>query len=294
MIPTFILEEHHEAFIVWNYAINKKFIADRNNTLFHVDEHSDMETPRFNKSILDLEGMEAIKEFTYKELNIASFVMPACYNGFFDKVYWIRQKHRKLRIKPVKMSIRSYNQTGRRLMSSTIKDIEKLPLDNDRKIFDYYLYEERHIPIGLDVVLDIDLDYFSCSGDPNVLKEIYIEITQAEFESFVRDKYHRLNYLGPKIDSLINEGKYYYIINNYNDIYPSNSKVNDEIIKNRIDKFLSNLIHQRINPIMISICRSRFSGYTPDDQWQLIEEYLLGRLNATFKLDIIDWENQGS
>jgi hypothetical protein len=125
-IPTFIIEEHHEAFIVWNYAIQQGWLPATGNCLFHVDEHSDMGTPRFNESIHSLNGdMVKVKEFTYQELNIASFVIPACYREIFNQVYWIRQKHRKTLHKPVEMFVRSYNQAGKRLLSGKMKHIKK-------------------------------------------------------------------------------------------------------------------------------------------------------------------------
>jgi hypothetical protein len=41
-IPIFIMEEHHEAFIVWNYAMRAGWIPVKENCLFHVDTHADM------------------------------------------------------------------------------------------------------------------------------------------------------------------------------------------------------------------------------------------------------------
>ena len=51
-IKTFIIEEHHEAYIVWNYAIQQGLIPATGNTLFHVVEHSDVGTPQFNISLV--------------------------------------------------------------------------------------------------------------------------------------------------------------------------------------------------------------------------------------------------
>lgn len=66
-IPTFIIEEHHEAFIAWNYAVQKGLIPPTGNTLFHVDEHSDMGMPRFNRSIHELnDNIEDIKDYSPK------------------------------------------------------------------------------------------------------------------------------------------------------------------------------------------------------------------------------------
>ena len=138
-IPTFIIEEHHEAFIVWNYAIQKGLIPPTGNTLFHVDEHSDMGTPRFNSSINGLNGdINTIKDFTYKELNIASFIMPAIYKGIFNQIHWIKQKHRMLEVKHEEMYIRSYNQLGKKMISGKISEIKNVSTDNDRKVFGFF------------------------------------------------------------------------------------------------------------------------------------------------------------
>lgn len=44
-IPFYIIEEHHEAFLIWHYAIIKGLINKNRNTLLHIDEHSDMLLP---------------------------------------------------------------------------------------------------------------------------------------------------------------------------------------------------------------------------------------------------------
>ena len=46
-----ILEEHHEAYCVWLYAILKKIIPYSGNFLIHIDQHADLELPIFNNSI---------------------------------------------------------------------------------------------------------------------------------------------------------------------------------------------------------------------------------------------------
>lgn len=287
-IPTFIVEEHHEAFIVWNYAIQQGMIPSTGNTLFHVDEHSDMGTPRFNHSINNLNGnIEDIKEFTYKELGIASFIMPAAYKEIFSEVFWIRQKHRDLKGREERMYIRSYNEEGKRLVSGKIKDLKDPKPHKDRKEFDYFLKTIEQLPDNREVVLDIDLDYFSCSGNPNELEEIYLEITKEEYDSFISNKYHRLNYSGiGKIEAQVRDGNFYYIINNYNEIYPTELKVGEKIIKERIKNFVSILNDKNVIPVIITICRSKYSGYTPNDQWKFIEDELSKKLSSIFRTEV--------
>lgn len=295
-IPTFIIEEHHEAFIVWNYAIQQGLIPPTGNILFHVDEHSDMGTPRFNTSINDLNGdINTIKYFTYKELNIASFIMPSLYKNLFSHVHWIRQKHQKQEVRHEEMYIRSYNQSGKRLISGKLNTLKEIKTDPDIKRFNYYLRTIKQIPNEKNAVLDIDLDYFSCSGNPNELEEVYVEITKDEYQNFITNKYHRLNYLGiEKIEASKINDNYYYKINDYNEIYPSSLKVDEKEIIKRINDFIIILVNKKISPAIISICRSAYSGYTPKEQVNFIHDNLLIKLSEIFELSkILKIENVG-
>jgi hypothetical protein len=287
-IKTFIIEEHHEAFIVWNYAIQQGLIPPTGNTLFHVDEHSDMGTPRFNSSIHSLNGdLKEIKDFTYRELKIGGFIIPAIYKKLINKVYWVKQKHRFSKAKSVKMYVRSYNQSGTRLLSGKLAELEDIKSDDDREEFGYFLRTIDQIPSKQNVILDIDLDYFSCSGNPNELEEIYIEISENEFRKFNADNYHRLNYcnLG-RVETLEDNNNYYYVFNNYKEIYPSNAKVKNNLIEDRINLFIDTLKAKKIRPEIIDICRSRYSGYTPLDQWEFIEKKLLNGLISIYDIEI--------
>jgi len=292
-IPVFTVEEHHEAFIVWNYAAKAGWIPDKENCLFHVDAHSDMATPRFNKSIHELKSdLSELKKFTYKELNIASFIVPACYQGLFNQVFWIKPNNINQSYTQQERYVRSFNQSGKRLISGKTESLpkEKDIIDPDRKIFDYFLSTIEQLPSHREVVLDIDLDYFSCSGNPNELKEIIIEITDDEYHNFIMNPYHRLNYIGfYNIEAVQQEGKSLYIINKFNEKYSAKSKVDNQIVEERIDKFIDCLSSKHVTPFVIDICRSRFSGYTPGDQWNFIEGNLLEKLDNLFKIKQIQW-----
>ena len=294
-IPTYIIEEHHEAFIVWHHVIQQGYIASSGNTLFHVDEHSDMGCPRFNSSINDLNGEhDKVIEFTYSELSIADFIIPSIYKGYFDKIFWVRQNHRSKKRKSVNMFVRSYNRDGKRLLSGKINDLvrtddlQTYESDTDFQKFKYNLRTIDQIPSGLNVVLDIDLDYFSCSGNPTELEELYIEITKDEYDTFINNRYHRIHYMniGRKIKVEKYYDKYYYVINDFEEIYPNKLRVDNDVIIERIKYFIDKLTNKKVVPKIICICRSRYSGYTPTDQWELIERELLSRLQEKYKISI--------
>ncbi|NOU18116.1 MAG: hypothetical protein HOO91_11230 [Bacteroidales bacterium] len=286
-VPVYIIEEHHEAFIIWNYAIENKLISREKNRLVHIDEHSDMNIPRFNSSINDLNSdIHKIKQFTYQELAIASFIMPAIYLGIFNNIIWIKQNHKKTTRKGSTCFVRSYNKQGKRLLSGRGKDSAK---DNsDSKTFKFYHKTIEALPSNYGkIILDIDLDYFSCSGSPNDNDEIIIEITKDEYIKFNNDKYHRLRYLNlGRIETLEEKGKYFYVINYYNEIYPNPLKVDNETIIKRINLLIDTLQSKKCNPAIITICRSRYSGFTPVDQWEFIENILIEKLKEIYPITI--------
>lgn len=54
-----------------------------------------MSVPRLRKSIKDLNGdFIDVIDFTYRELSISSFIIPAVYQGLINEVYWAKQKHK--------------------------------------------------------------------------------------------------------------------------------------------------------------------------------------------------------
>jgi hypothetical protein len=67
--------------------------------------------------------------------------------------------------------------------------------------------------------------------------------------------------------------------------------VSENEILVRIENFVNNIIVKGVKPSIISICRSRYSGYTPDDQWKYIEDTLLQNLNNHFKIEVNNVEN---
>ncbi len=289
-IHTFIIEEHHEAFLVWNYAINNCIIPKENNVLYHFDEHADMNTPRFNSCIHDnLKDLGKLKEFTYRELSIADFIIPSVYLGIFNKVYWFKQRKSKKR-RQSNYFVRSYNQQGKKLISGAQRELNID--DRDRKTFKYFIRNIEEVPSSnKKIILDIDLDYFSCVGDLNDIGEHFIQITKSEYDKFKKDRHNRLNYIGlNRVEAIKRDSKYYYLINYFEEIYPNALKVDEYIIKERIKLFGRTLKVKSIKPQLITICRSRHSGYTPGDQWSFIQKELIQELKRIYNLSILQIE----
>ncbi|WDF77685.1 UPF0489 family protein [Mucilaginibacter sp. KACC 22773] len=293
-IPVFILEEHNEAFYVWNECVQNGIIPAADNVLYHIDEHGDMGVPRFNKSINSLNPAERgeVRTFTHEEIGIGSFIMPAMYKGIFNSIYWFKLQHKTSRHDHL-LYVRTYNADGLKLLSGPVTDeIRKASeVDRDLKIFDFHLNNIDEMPEALfSIALDIDLDYFSCSGNPVELYEISIEITKAEYDKFHSSPYHQSKFLGFKSNVYEADGKYHLILNDYKhtypDLYPFTLKVDRELIIERIGEVINKLKERKVLPKVITICRSRFSGFTPDDQWEFIEDSLLKGLKSLYELEV--------
>jgi hypothetical protein len=287
----FIVEEHHEAYYVWKYAIHHGMIKKERHTLLHIDEHSDMGTPILDFPLRRLNGdMRHIRDFTYQELGIATFIIPAIYEGIIDKVYWIKQYHTHTNRASLKMYVRSQDEEGRLLAMGRVAQLERFDDEahTKSKYAKYYKMYKQHIDqMGRleKVLLDIDLDYFSCIQNP-LKKELRVEITRDEYEEFRKSPYHRIRFFDfGRVEVLADEGRYYYRLNGIGDPDESPIKVNSATIKKRVGEMARHLQASHIRPELITICRSQISGYTPADQWELIENELLKALNDIFDLE---------
>ncbi len=287
MVQTIIIEEHNEAFLVWNWGKNRGIIPDSQNVLFHVDEHSDLGSPRLKNSAKNLDGnSEALLNMTYNELSIANFIIPAVYQGLIGEVYWIRQEHDTSKKVKNKRFVRSYNSQGKKLITMPLsKEIEEIR-DEDRKTFNIFLNKIEDIPSDQEVILDIDLDFFSSIDNPSEYQDLAIEITEEEYIRFTQDRYHPLNFhMGGKIEAVKEGEKFFYAIDHYEERYLSKKKVDERTVESRIIQFVKLLKEKKINPHLIDVCKSTLSGFTPGDQCEFIQKRLLEQLGEVYDLD---------
>lgn len=292
-IPLYIVEEHHEAFYAWYCGVQRGYLHPENNCLVHIDEHSDMTPARCRYSLHQLNGdLNAIKQFTYTELAIDTFISAAIYRGLFNRMHWIRQRHEGASVnQSIAMYFRSGNNDGKKLVLGRRSEgslHENIGQELNIRYFDYCRQHVEQLDEDLhhqDIVLDIDLDYFSCTGQPNKQQELWIEISQDEFERFRSNRYHPLQFRFSRVELAMKEEKYYYLINNYDEIYLEETYVSLHEIQQRVDLVIDTLRQRNIRPKLITLCRSRFSGYTPPDQWEMIEVALLKGLQTIYPLN---------
>jgi hypothetical protein len=285
-IPLFIIEEHHEAFFIWNYAVLKGLMPAADNTLLHVDQHSDISPPRFYTSLKSLPNdLRAIAEFTYNELGIGVFIPAAVYQGLFKELYWLQ--HNKLKVTTT-LHIYSYNQAGQALLLTSNLH-EAGPFNPDRQSVAYQIKTiADELPALEAVVLDIDLDYFSCVKEHpwQNMGASRIEITPAEYERFTANKYHPLRLNGGGVKAHREDGRYYLLVKAFPEAIDSRLEATPAQIRQRIEQLVKFLRDNHIRPQLIDLCHSRFSGFTAADQWEFIEQELLAQLNDLYDCEI--------
>ena len=284
-IPLFVFEEHHEAFFVWHYAAANQIIHRYNNTLLHVDEHSDMKITCLRDSLNCVgNNLRDIYRFTYEQLSIADFMIPAIYQGFFAHIYWLYQSNHEGKVKPRDLFVSSHQGEGKIFQ---IDGKTNGHHDGHHSVFQAVKTKET-LPSVHEVILDIDLDYFSCNS-PFYYTKGSVEITPAEYERFQTNPHHFLRLsLGSAIQAIHQNGKCYLVFNPFKvDNLENALKVSQEEILKRIDDLIEFLKTNQIKPKMIDICRSRFSGFTPEDQCDFIHMSLIERLQDLYNIQIM-------
>lgn len=277
-IPLVVVEEHHEAFFVWNYAVSAGWIPSEKNHLLHVDEHADLSIAKYETPVPAGGSVKEAYEFTYRELNIASFLYPAIYQGLFHHITWLRPEDSNRTVSSSSVQVLT-QQNGRLVLAP-----QTISLTHARQSIPFRItrvtpadpaeYPER-------VVLDIDLDYFSCNDESGEYAEL--EITKAAYDAFRANRYHKARLLWTGVAGVTErEGRYY--LHTGPKPSPSRSPQNRQESSKRIGMFLSYLDSRNIVPSLIDICRSRFSGYTPEEEWRFLEETLISQLRQRFPI----------
>jgi len=278
-----LVEEHHECFFAWNYAVRRGWLQPAGNTLLHVDEHSDLSLPRLRRPIHSIGDDADLARFTYDELDIGNFIWPAVYQGIFNRVLWLRHKHRSSESWK-RMALCAKNEERTEFITGSSLAGTKHADAADMRWMEYSpITTESTLRTDQPVVLDIDLDYFCSNQHPDYSGQ-EVEITRAAFEQFENDRYHFLRVApGSDVRAEQRAGRYYLMFNQF---AGKPALTVDEPVRANIElrmtAFFDYLKHHAVRPVLVCICRSSRSGYTPKEHLGFIEERLMDALRTHY------------
>ncbi|PKK89478.1 MAG: hypothetical protein CVV64_13765 [Candidatus Wallbacteria bacterium HGW-Wallbacteria-1] len=344
-VPLYIIEEHHEAFILWHHAMELGLMPTGGNMLLHIDAHADLDPPVIRSTLAPRpESLSMVAEFTYRELGISTFVLPAIHRGIFNRYCWIHQPVSGIQsFHAGKRYVRTYKNMGLLYICGQIHEDRNFPAkannqenpvnpanpanpanpvnsvnsvisanSEDQMLFslitgtidgvserdalialhdmrtDMQIRKRANLNIemetdyteGSEMVLDIDLDYFSLSEhDP---RELSIEITEDEFRRIMNDPYHFIRLDGKCHLQQIGDRFILFMNRKQGLSIRSATQVTEKKVIERIDALELFLANIGIRPSIIHLCRSRHSGYTPSHQWKTIEDSLMAMLQKLY------------
>jgi hypothetical protein len=189
-----------------------------------------------------------------------------------------------------KRIVRTFNNEGKKFI---ICNPNKSPVKYNGIYKKFVLTEDSINSLKIinheNIILNLNLNYFACVREPEEYKVNYIEITENEYNQFKdNSNYHPLRYtlLGFRIEAVKDNNKYYYTINDHDEIYSSINKIDKDIISKEIKQLMAKLAALNARFKLISITKSTKSGYTPDDIADFIEKEVLDALKTYYPIKI--------
>ncbi|MEK6732145.1 MAG: UPF0489 family protein [Candidatus Omnitrophota bacterium] len=288
-IPLYAFDEHNDAFYFWHKA---KFEGYLNGPLdlLHIDAHDDIDpVTSFKKSLYftndKQDGYLAYyQDFAKNELKINNFIRPAILTDLIKNVYFIYPKWRKFKEKKRKFNLASVFGEGKVLKHNLRINEKTLPkvykVFPDLKWFEFSMQKIHKIPENLNVILDIDFDYFACID--SILNHIMyeLEITKEQFgqkDIFLANRTLPFSAVGFIFKK--KENRYYCQVTHRKGEDISYLPPKEEVVA-EIDNLVETLKIRKIKPAVITISRSCYSGYCPKDYGIFIEDELRKKIGA--------------
>ena len=293
LIPLSVMDEHNDAYAHWFRFIEKGFIPPQGNALLHVDHHDDIECGGYRSDLKNPPGSydEALR-IVDESLGIADFIVPAIWQRVFDSVHILKE----LIPTPVKTEeefIRyTESEDGSMLVRGSYIPFIHSPLKkNGAEDYAFYTMKTGGLNPGDDMsvenlVLDVDLDYFSWDDTLSTVPQKRIEITEEAFRDYSEDRNHPFRILPKKLIFPVESCGRYYL--EYRETGPEYKPVSRERIDKRIDRLFNWFEKTGVTPAAIDVCRSSYSGYLPADTAAYTEDAFFGRLSSFCEVERID------
>ena len=279
------IEEHHEAFYVWQYARRHGWISAKPTTLLHVDEHRDMALPVLRCALPGVRStLRQAACFTYAELSITTFVWAGVLCHFFDRVLWMRVQHDSSAGSWRRIGIRPRTAAGRSFLTTVVSGFEPMPPRQSSVIEYAPLSAGENAFLGGDCILDIDLDYF-CWNDFPELGPCCLRVPEETFQEVQANPYHFLRLAANSKVSAVagNSGEYKLCLQDIARPLPVVTPA--AVVLQRIEEFIEFLSRCGVKASLAVVCRSRHSGWVQSAHVEFAERALLDRLQGLFAVD---------
>ncbi len=248
----------------------------------------------FRNSIYSPAGLEALsyfEKFSKEELNIQNFIYPAILNGLVRNVYFFFPEWRKFKSARTTIQVGSVFGEGKIIKYPTWlnRNAHQAAVDKalpDLKKFSFLSRPIDQMPRKRQVILDIDLDYFACRDSVQNNWEYRLEITSEQYrrkEAFLKDK--TIRFSGLEFTFKKNKRQPVVIIA-FRKIPEKAYKPDFDEIRKNLDILIRTLSERAIRPAVITLCRSRISGYCPAEYVRFIEDDLEKKLAKIYSLRI--------
>lgn len=284
-VPLILTEEHHEAFLAWHWAVASGVLPPSGSTLVHVDHHADLAAPRLAAAPGAPGDLPAARRLVYADLDVGSFIIPALYQGLFGRVVWLRPDHdprESLRARRLVVTARPEAPHTLIAEEERLLNLQSTGMPRRSVLVEQRTPEE---PLALDdpIVLGIDLDVL-CSNPYPHHADHRLEVTAACLQAFETDPYHFLRISpGGRVTSLRDGDRCYLLFNATPPGQWRGSAAERAAIAATAARLEAALARLAARPRLITVSRSRRSGYLPAAHAEHAEQLVLALLRRLFE-----------
>lgn len=289
-IPVTIMNEHRDAYWHWHWIIDQGIVPHDGNYLLHIDHHDDFEGRGYRGDLFDPpESADEAKRITDKSLGIADFIVPAVWHGIFTTVHILKNTIPKAVTSEeyflnfIRVDDDSYIKKGKYI--PFLYADKRKNADGNYRFFNVVqggLNSTDNIPPE-NVVLDVDLDYFSWDDSLSTSGPKRMEITEAAWNEYHSNRDHPFRILPKKLIYPVEENGRYYL--EYHEVIPKSAMATCSRIEKRMDSLFDWFDKTGLCPAAIDICRSSVSGYMPQDNAGFTEKEFLRRVEERWNIN---------